>query len=152
MMLLTMSDNFTGVLQFLTVVIIFVVVLGITFLATRWIANYQKGAAIQAANFELIETFRLTTNKYLQIIRVGEKYLVIAIGKDEVQLLTELSAADIVIKREGQTAVPDFAAILAHFKKTPTGGKKGRDGTLPAPSDTQDNESTTDDYDKTFGE
>jgi len=129
-MLLTMSESLTGFLQFLTVVIIFVIVLGITFLATRWIANYQKGAAVLAANFELIETFRLTTNKYLQIVRVGEKYLVIAIGKDEVHLLTELSAKDIEIKREGTKAVPDFASILSHFKKTSAGAKKDRDGTF----------------------
>ena len=129
MMLLTVSDNFTGILQFLTVVVIFVIVLGITLLATRWISNYQKGTGGRAANIELVETYRLTTNKYVQILRIGGKYLAIAIGKDEVHLLAELDGAEIRIDQDGQQALPDFATILARFKKPKDSGMNNYDDT-----------------------
>jgi flagellar protein FliO/FliZ len=102
--------------QFMTVAIIFIFVVGISYFATRWLANYQKSKTV-AGNIEVIETFRLTTNKFVQIIRVGEKYLAIAIGKDEVNVLTELTADDIKFKDASMNVMPDFAGILAKFKK-----------------------------------
>jgi flagellar protein FliO/FliZ len=110
------ADGITGIVQFVTVVVIFIFVVGITLITTRWIANYQKGSAI-TGNIEVIETFRLTTNKYVQIIRVGEKYLAIAIGKDEVHMLAELAEEDLQLDRSNQGVMPDFAGILGKFRK-----------------------------------
>ena len=72
-MILTVSDSANSYLQFMTVLIMFVFVLAITYFTTKWIAGYQqsKGAG---ANLEVIESFRLADNKYVQIIRVGQKY------------------------------------------------------------------------------
>jgi flagellar protein FliO/FliZ len=116
MFLASFLDTINSIGQFLTVVVIFIFVVGITLIATRWIANYQKGSIV-AGNIEVVETFRLATNKYVQIIRIGTKYLVIAIGRDEVTLLSEIPEADIQFKEAGTNAIPDFAGILAKFKK-----------------------------------
>jgi flagellar protein FliO/FliZ len=117
-MLYADPDGITGIIQFVTVVVIFIFVVGITLITTRWIANYQKGATF-AGNIEVIETFRLTTNKYVQIIRVGEKYLAIAIGKDEVQFLAELDSEDIQRIPASQGVLPDFAGLLGRLRKKP---------------------------------
>ncbi|MDR0220862.1 MAG: flagellar biosynthetic protein FliO [Lachnospiraceae bacterium] len=120
-----MADGITGIVQFVTVVVIFIFVVGITLIATRWLANYQKGSAL-TGNIEVIETFRLTTNKYVQIIRVGEKYLAIAIGKDEVHVLAQLAEEEIKRAPAGQGVIPDFAGILARFRKQkPEGDSDG---------------------------
>ena len=79
-MLLSVTTKVDGYLQFMTVLILFVFVLAITYLVTRWIANYQKGRA-GLGNLEIIETCRVAPNKYIQIVRAGEKYLVIGVGK-----------------------------------------------------------------------
>jgi flagellar protein FliO/FliZ len=110
------TNGLNGFVQFLTVVIIFVFVVGITLVATRWIANYQKDRSL-TANIEVIETFRLTANKYLQIVRIGEKYLAIAIGRDEVTMLTELSEEDIQLSAVEAKENINFAGILSKFKK-----------------------------------
>ena len=73
-MLLAVSNRMNSFLQFFTVLLIFLFVLFITWAATRWIANFQQGRA-DGANIEVVETYRLTANKYVQIIRTGEKYL-----------------------------------------------------------------------------
>ena len=78
-----------GYAQFITVLLVFVVVLGITALTTRWIANYQKQQSMNE-NVQVIETTRIANNKYIQIVRAGEKYMVIAVCKDTVTMLGEI--------------------------------------------------------------
>ena len=75
--------------QFITILLIFVVVLGITAVVTRWLASYQKQQSVNE-NIEVIETTRIANNKYIQIIRAGEKYMVIAVCKDTVTMLGEI--------------------------------------------------------------
>lgn len=77
--------------QFIAVLVIFVLVLGVTALVTKWISGYQKQQSANS-NIEVIETSRLTNTKYLQIIRVGETYMVIAVCKDTVTMLGEIPA------------------------------------------------------------
>ena len=88
------SGSVEGAAQFLTVLLIFFAVLALTYFTTRFIGKYQKLQGYNR-NFEAIETYRLTGNKYLQIVRVGKRYFVVSIGKDEVNLISEISEDDI---------------------------------------------------------
>lgn len=72
--------------QFITVLIVFVLVLALTALVTRWIAGYQKQQSANT-NIEIVETARIANNKYIQIVRMGETYAAIAVCKDTVTLL-----------------------------------------------------------------
>lgn len=114
-----MSANPTGGLgaagEFLSVLLIFVFVLAITYGTTRWIANYQRGKNI-ASNIKVIETFKLTANKYVQIIQTGSKYLVIVICKDTVTLLTELTEEQIAFSKLPEDANVTFKEILEKAK------------------------------------
>ena len=87
--LLTGADS--AYAQFIVVLIIFVLVLGVTAWVTKWISGYQKQQSANS-NIEVIETSRLTNNKYLQLIRVGETYMAIAVCKDTVTMLGEIPA------------------------------------------------------------
>ena len=84
------TSSFSSFLQLIGVLLIFIFVLGATYFATRLIACYQKGQIFNK-NLKVIETLKITPNKFIQIIEAGEEYLVIAIGKDEVRLLTKLT-------------------------------------------------------------
>lgn len=75
--------------QFITVLVVFVFVLAVTALVTRWIANYQKQQNVNV-NIEVIETTRISNNKYIQIVRIGETYMAIAVCKDTVTMLGEI--------------------------------------------------------------
>lgn len=115
-MLLSVTARTDSYLQFMTVLILFVFVLAATYLVTRWIARYQKGKT-GSGNLEIVETCRISQNKYVQIIRAGEKYLVVAVGKDEVHMLSELSAEELVFLEENQEQLPSFANVLDKVKK-----------------------------------
>jgi flagellar protein FliO/FliZ len=104
-MLLAVVSKIDSVVQFITVLIIFVVVLGATWLTTRYIAGFQKGK-MRGNNFEMIDSFRLSQNKYVQIIRIGGRYLAVAVCKDTVTVLTELTEDEIVRPEEFTVGTP----------------------------------------------
>ncbi|MCR4834445.1 MAG: flagellar biosynthetic protein FliO [Butyrivibrio sp.] len=102
-------------LQFITMLIIFVVVLVATYFFTKWMADFQKDKTA-SGNIEVIETARISTTKYIQIVRIGQKYMAIAVGKDEVTSLCEISKEDLVFKEEGTEENLKFKDILEKFK------------------------------------
>ncbi len=85
--LLTGADSYA---QFITVLVVFILVLAVTAYATKWMANYQKKQGMNC-NIEIVETARLGNNKWIQIVRVGDTYKVLAICKDTVTSLGEVS-------------------------------------------------------------
>lgn len=89
-MILLSASALNSFLQLMGALVIFAFVLVITYFTTKWIGNYQQVHSTNK-NLRVIETLRLTNNKFIQIVQAGEVYLVIAIGKEEVHLLTELS-------------------------------------------------------------
>ena len=119
--MILLTADIDGYAQFITVLVIFVVVLGVTALTTRWIANYQKQQGVNE-NVQVIETTRIANNKYVQIIRVGETYMAIAICKDTVTMLGEIPVEQL---KSG------IAAHSFHFKdffeKALTNGKADRE-------------------------
>ena len=94
-MILAVSGRTDSYIQFITVLILFLFVLLVTYLVTKWTAGYQKSRTANA-NMEILETIRLSGNKYVQIVRVGRKYLAVAICKDTVTMLTEIPEQDLV--------------------------------------------------------
>lgn len=102
MILLAGRSSLSSAFQLIGVLLIFVFVLVITWMTTKFIAGYQK-VQTQGRNLKIIETQRLMNNKYLSIIKAGDKYLVIAVGKDEVRLLTVLTEEELVSGGEEYT-------------------------------------------------
>lgn len=116
-MMLASQGQIDSVTNFLSVLLIFLFVIAITWFATRYMASIQK-QKMDTSNIEIVETARIGQNKYLQIIRAGEKYLLIAVGKDNVTMLTELTKEELQIKTGGQTDLPvNFSAILSNVMK-----------------------------------
>lgn len=82
--------------QLIRVLVLFALVLLLTLLTTRWIAKYQQGQ-IQGQNLNLrvIETLKVSANGYIQIIEAGDVYLVIAVSKDHIEKLAEITKAQL---------------------------------------------------------
>lgn len=128
MVLLHSASSAQSAVQLIGVLLIFLFVLFITWLTTRFIAGYQK-VQTTGKNLKLVETLRLTNNKYLQIVQAGEKYLVLAIGKDEVRLLTTLAEDELLPAEElvsaGGQFQDAFKEALGKFKDyLPKSGNK----------------------------
>lgn len=88
-MAILLTGRSNSYVQFITVLLVFVLVLAVTALTTRWIANYQKQQGVNC-NIEVIETTRISNNKYIQLVRIGKTYMAIAVCKDTVTMLGEI--------------------------------------------------------------
>lgn len=123
MIILANSSSVRSASQFITVIIIFVIVLMLTYFTTKYVGSYQKMQGVNK-NFETIETFRVTNNKYLQLVRMGDKYIVIAIGKDEITKIAELDESSIVVPPTSNGAAMDtFASIISKAKNRANKGE-----------------------------
>ncbi len=114
-MFLTVSAAVNSIAQFVTVLLIFLFVLVITYFTTRYIARIEKRRMV-TGNMELLDALRISNNKYLQIVKVGSKYLCLAVCKDTVTMLVELEQEDIK-EIESEIKPIDFQDILEKVKK-----------------------------------
>lgn len=114
-MLLT-GSGIESFVQFIVVLLLFGVVLVITYLTTRYIASFQK-LKQEGSNISVVETSRIAPNKYVQIIKLGEKYIAVAVCKDTVTKLTELSEDELIFFEEKENGISDFAQILEKVRQ-----------------------------------
>ena len=119
--MLILSSAADSFFQLIFVLVIFIGVLALTYYVTKWIAGYQKTQGYNK-NLEIIEAIRITNNKYVQIVRAGEdRFFVIAVGKEEVTLLGELTSSELrmLSEEEKVAGLPpmDFKSVLDKIKK-----------------------------------
>ena len=112
--MLLYADKVDSIASFFTVLVIFIFILVITYFTTRYIANYQKGK-FGGKNIKVIESARLTTNKFLQIVQIGDEYFAIALGKDEVTFISKLDKDNLNLT-EVDADLPGFKEIFEKAK------------------------------------
>ena len=106
----------TAIAQFLTVIFLFIVILALTYITTRFIAGYQKNSSANT-NIESVEVMRLSQSQYVQIIRIGTKYVAIAVSKDSVEKLCELSSEDVKAVASEHSSANSFKDIMDKIKQ-----------------------------------
>lgn len=89
MLIAEIGNRTNNVIQLLCSIVVFVVVLFVAYIITKWMGNYQS---IQSKNnnIQVIETARIMNGKCLQIVRVAQEYYVIALCKDTVTFISKL--------------------------------------------------------------
>lgn len=105
-----------NILRFICTLFIFVAVLALTYFVTRWIARYQQSITPKS-KISVLDTYKIAPNKYIQVVKVGEVYLVIAVSKDNVTMLTQLEEdqlGDISLYTEAKDE--SFAEIMNRIK------------------------------------
>lgn len=121
MRFLMLSASMESFLQLIVTLLIFVFVLGITYITTRWIGKYQKGH-MNSKNLRVIETIPAGQNKQICLLKAGTEYLVVAVGKDEIHLLATLAEnqlTDLSFMNEVSDVMPtgeSFQEIFGQLK------------------------------------
>lgn len=87
-------DVVSGIAEVVGLFVVLVLILIATYYTTRFIAK-QTGNRYQSKNINIIETYKVAPNKYIQIVDVAGHYLVLAVTKENVTMLTEISEDDI---------------------------------------------------------
>lgn len=115
MLLEKSSTSLESVGQLVVLILLFIFVLFLAYLAARIAGGFQSNIMNKKSNVKVIEVFQLSSNKYIQIVKIGEHYLALAVCKDNVTLLTELDVSEV---REQVTAMEpiNFKSILDKMK------------------------------------
>ena len=121
MVIASMSSRIEAFAQLLTLLIIFIFVLAVTYYVTRFVGNYQKNK-LSGSNINILETMRIANNKYIQIVKIGSRVFAIAVAKDTVSYLCELDEDELIYKESSSGKMlinnDNFKEILEKFKRT----------------------------------
>ncbi len=106
-----------NILQLLGMILVFVLVLAVTYYVTKWIA---KSGAVQsyARNIKVIETFKIAPNKYIQIIELGNRYYAIGVTKENITFLSSLDEEQLDLQKSDVTAWQDASFMDVMSKVT----------------------------------
>lgn len=127
MIMLNAEFNSVGsVGQLLTVTLIFIFVLVLTYFVTRFAGTYKKQQML-GKNIQILETMPLSSSKYLQIVKAGEQFFLIAISKDQVSLIGELHGEQLDFS-ESNSSGTSFQMILDKVRKPKTEMKEQETG------------------------
>ncbi len=101
-----------GVAELLSALLIFALVLLATYLTTRFVGSFEK-QKMTGRNVRVLECVRLPGGKTLDLVKAGDKYLVLGESKDRIVFLCELSEDSITSAGED----PSPGGQGADFKK-----------------------------------
>ena len=71
---------------------------------------------VSASNIKVIETYKITTNKYIQIVKIAGEYMAIAISRDNITFLCKLDEENINTMPAKAMEFASFKDILAKVK------------------------------------
>ena len=109
-------------LMLIATLLVFVFVLAITYMCTKWIANYQK-IKLKSCNLQIVESIPAGNNKMICLVKTGSQYMVVGIGKDEIHLLMTLSEEQLTdfsfrqVNENSAITNETFSELLNKFKE-----------------------------------
>lgn len=115
MLLVQSTSSLKSIGQLICVVLLFLFVLALAYAAARIAGSFQSNVTNKNSNFQVIEVFRLSNSKIIEIIKIGNRYLALAICKDNVTVLTELNESEIKEKESSLKPI-DFSSVLDKIK------------------------------------
>ncbi len=115
--LITKYSTFAGIFKLIFLVIIFIVILVLSYLVTKWYANSGL-VKNKTNNIEIKESFQLAPGKTISIVRIGEKYVALAQFKDNVVKLAELTEEELILNREVEISDSSFKDVFLNIVKS----------------------------------
>ena len=99
--------------ELLSALAIFALVLLVTYFTTRFVGSYGK-KMVTGRNMQVLESLRLSGGKCLDLVKIGDKYVVLGESKERVDFLCEVSGDQIVPMEDGVQEIqkPDFRKLL----------------------------------------
>ena len=100
-----------NLLQLIGLVFVLVIILAAAYFTTRFVGNY-KNSQLKNSNFKVIDSYRISPNKVMQIVKIGNKFIVIAVCKDNVNYITELEENEVLMKEPDRIENQSFKQVF----------------------------------------
>ena len=114
--LITKYSTFTSIFKLIVLIIIFVAILFLSYVVTKWYANSGL-VKNKTNNISIIENFQLSPGKKISIIRIGEKYVALAQSKEKIVKLTELTEDQLDFNEKNEIQDTSFKAVFSSLMK-----------------------------------
>lgn len=108
----TTSDS---VLQLLGLCLLLIIILTAAYYTTKFVGRYKLGQ-LRNSNIQVIEAYRISPNKIIQIVKIANKYLVLGIGKDNISYITELDESEVITHENSEVEKQSFRQIFERIK------------------------------------
>ncbi len=105
-----------GIIQLLVAILMFAFVIFLCYYTTKFVARYQKNV-MSKGNIEILEAKRISNNKLIEIVRIGEEYFAIGVSKDNITMLTKVNKDTLLIETPEESKNDSFSQILDKVKK-----------------------------------
>lgn len=100
-----------NVAELIGMVIVLLLILAAAFYTTKFVGKFSMGQ-FRESNFNVIDTYRISPNKFLQIVKVTNKYILFSVSKDHVTYITELDESEVIMKDTNVKENISFKQIL----------------------------------------
>ncbi len=108
-------STWDNVLQLLGLCILLIIILIAAYYTSKFVGRYKLGQ-IKNSNIKIIESYRISTNKLLQIVKVANKYLVIGVCKDQITYITELDENEVLTHEVSEAEKQSFRQVFEKLK------------------------------------
>ena len=101
--------------KLLLCLIVFILILVASYYFTKW---YAKSGFIrnQSQNIQVVENFSMGPGKQICILRIGEKYIAVAVCKDQITFLTQVEEEQLSLTMP-ETSDASFREIFGDMVK-----------------------------------
>lgn len=125
-----------GIGELIVLLLIFIGILFLAYLSSKIAARFQSGS-MKNHNMTVVETMRVQNNKFVQIIKIADKFIVIGVGKDEIHFLTELDGSQLTEETDNPDVLKHtgFQDVLSMFTRTENGSEKQEENDMEKESD-----------------
>ncbi len=118
MALATIDSGFLNILhgigQLLVLLLILAFVLFLAYYTSKLTARFQNNLT-KGGSMRVIETIRLQDGKFLQIVKVSDRYIVLGLGKEEITYICELDEMPERVEDIESNDNSGFLAVLNKF-------------------------------------
>lgn len=108
-------SSWDNALQLIGLFIILILILIAAYYTSRFVGNVKLGQ-LKDSNFKVIDVYRISANKMLQIVKVADKYVVIGISKDQITYIMELDESEILSREHKDNDKQSFRQIFEKIK------------------------------------
>ncbi|MDO5560081.1 MAG: flagellar biosynthetic protein FliO [Oscillospiraceae bacterium] len=123
-----MGESAIGsVFSVLAAVLVFIIILYLAYISTKLIGKRYGRPSANGKNLRIIESMPAGPDKYLMIIRAGQKYLLVGSGKEHLEYICDLDSDELNLESSSdKSSGGDFYEILKEAAKERIGTIKNR--------------------------
>ena len=121
-----LQNPLSVVLSLVVGLVLFVLVLFLAWLCTRWLGGYYRARGAQGGSIRVLERTVIGPDRTLMVVRVGERVLLLGVSPQNISLVGEISP-DAYPEEGGPEPLlgtTDFSAALQDAVKRWIPGKK----------------------------